>query len=297
MNIEYGPVMTGLYSQLRPLYKVKLMNIESYIQWFDIEAAKILNCWEVKEANGLVGLRLNTDRYRVLLDSISDPRFREPINNMEATCDWDGKQVCTQYPNTKPYYEDDPAYLFFLPYTSVAMAAFHLTLDKIVQAVLSPEQLELYEKQETQIMLQKESIPDDSKVVRVLCAFNWLRATLSRQLNQVNFTTVPDSEKDFVLPNVQYIYIIGHHILQVAPNTLHLGYVDHNGWSEEQQRPHQSQTHLIIGLLELKRSAVCSLLGEILQELPDDWLTSPQFLSQMGNWYGHEWSIMTINNP
>ena len=56
--------MTGLSSQLLKLlqlYRLKLMNIESYIQWFDIEAAKILNCWEVKEANGLVGLRLNTD--------------------------------------------------------------------------------------------------------------------------------------------------------------------------------------------------------------------------------------------
>lgn len=297
MNIEYGPGPTDLSFQLHPPYRLKLMNVESYIQWFDIEAAKILNCWEVKEANGLVGFRLNTDRYRALLDSISDTRFREPITNMKATCDWDGKQVCTQYPNAKPYYEDDPAYLFFLPYTSVAMAAFHLTLDKIIQAVKAPEQLALYEKQETHVMLQKEYIPDDSKAVRVLCAFNWLRTTHSQQLNQVNHTIVPDSEKDFVLPNVQYIYTIGHHILQVAPNTLHLGYLRDSDWSEEQQLPHQNQTHLIIGLLELKRSAVCSLLGEILHELPENWLTCPQFLDQMGKWYGHEWSIMTINNP
>lgn len=177
------------------------------------------------------------------------------------------------------------------------MAAFNLTLDKIVQAMQSPKQSALYEKQETQIVLQKESIPDDTVTGCVLCASNWLRATLSRRLNQVTYTIVPEDEKGFVQPHVQYMYAIGHHVLQVAPNTLHLGYINHNSWNEEKQLSHQNQTHLIIGLLELKRAATCSLLGEILQELPENWLTSPQFLSQMGNGYGHEWSIMTINNP
>lgn len=259
------------------------MNALNMYDLFDLELVKALNCWEIYKTESSVGFRLNRSKHEKLISTIQERRLLDDIvTNKSCTCAWDGKQVETHHASGVTSQSESHS-LFFLPFSNAACVAYNLTLDKIFQKI---EADEADHSLQYQIHFKPKDVPHDSLDIRINCIFNWLLFYTWNQLNKIEHTIDVDEL------GALEIYQIKPYVLKVRHNSLHLGTYSLNQFQEEASYPN-NPSGLLNGLLELKRSGFCALVGIALQQIPDDWLENPIFLEKLGHWYGNEWSILS----